>query len=162
MTLLLYLLDYTTYEICDGNHSKCARLLGLEYNELRKMRKRIEGGGTSGILMKKLLDMYWRENFSLDKVLKNYTKSRLGENYEQSESVCDDIFGSIREVIKDSPKDKQSILKILKHVDTLGESIRRNFCEKYCNRSDFENQDCPMRKYSIFVQSLKHEMNLRM
>ena len=151
MTLLLYLLDYTTYEICDGNHSKCARLLGLEYNELRKMRKRIEGGGTSGILMKKLLDMYWRENFSLDKVLKNYTKSRLGEN-----------FGSIREVIKDSPKDKQSILKILKHVDTLGESIRRNFCEKYCNRSDFENQDCPMRKYSIFVQSLKHEMNLRM
>lgn len=162
MTLLLYLLDYTTYEICEGNHSKCARLLGLEYNELRKIRKRIEVGGTSGILMKKLLDMYWRENFSLDKVLKNYTKSRLGENYEQSESFCDGIFNSMREVIMDRPKDKQSILKILKHVDALGECIRQNFCEKYCNRSDLQNQDCPMCKYSVFVQSLKREMDLRM
>ena len=112
--------------------------------------------------MKKLLDMYWRENFSLDKVLKNYTKSRLGENYEQSESFCDGIFNSIREVIMDRPKDKQSILKILKHVDALGESIRQNFCEKYCNRSDLQNQDCPMCKYSVFVQSLKREMDLRM
>ena len=162
MTLLLYLLDYTTFEVCNGNHSECARRLGFQYNELRKMRKRIEAGGTSGILMKGILEMYWRENLSLDRVLKKYSETRLGENYELSESVCDDLFASINEAVSESPKDNQSMLKVRKHMELLGESIRQNFCKKYCNRTDFEDHDCPLRKYSILVRSLSREMELRM
>ena len=159
MTLLLYLLDYTTYEVCHGNHSECARLLGLQYNELRKMRKRIEAGGTSGTLMKNLLEMYWRENLSLDKVLRKYTDSRLGQDYELSENACAEIFMAIRETINERPNDKQSFLRILTNADALGKSIRSNFCEKYCNRSDYEDHDCPLRQYSLFVVFLKQEID---
>ena len=162
VTLLMYLSEYTTFEVCHGNHSECARRLGMKYNDLRKIWKRIESGGTSGVLMQAILEMYWREDLSLDCVLKKYTETRLGQNYELEFSACDEIFDSINEVIAERPSDKQSILIILKCVDSLGESIRQNFCEKYCNRTGFPNETCPLRQYASFVQALKREMDYRM
>lgn len=158
MTLVMYLLDHTINEVCHGNRSECARKLNMKYNELRKVIKRVEGGATSGMLMNALLDLYWREDISLDDVLRRYTESRLGEDYENIERGCQEAFDSVREIVSDKPQDTQGMLHILKHADVLGEAIHENFCNKLCDRQRFKNKECPMRKYAKFSYALKDEL----
>ena len=66
MTLMRYLLEYTLETVCHGNRSECARRMGMEYTELRKIRKRMSEGSVSNRATEALLEMYWREGLSLD------------------------------------------------------------------------------------------------
>lgn len=160
MTLLMYLLSYTISNVCLGNHSECARRLGMSYPDLRKIIKRINAGGTSGVLMEALLEMYWRENLSLDTVLAQYSQSQMGSDIESANMTCVHIMETVRSTVTDLPKDSQDLKRVLRLADDLGKLIRQNFCEKYCDRQKFADADCPLQEYGAFVLSLKKEMEL--
>ena len=57
MTLMRYLLEYTLETVCHGNRSECARRMGMEYTELRKIRKRMSEGSVSNRATEALLEM---------------------------------------------------------------------------------------------------------
>ena len=48
MNLTRYMLEYTLEVICHGNRSECARRMGMEYLEFKKLRNRIMAGGRGG------------------------------------------------------------------------------------------------------------------
>ena len=61
-----------------------------DYAELRRFRKRISDGGSSNRVTEALLEMYWRENLSVDEALKAYSELRFGSDMEAAERVCDE------------------------------------------------------------------------
>lgn len=162
MTLLMYLVNYTITEICHGNHSECARRLGMDYTGLHKHINRLKAGGTSGRLMEALLEMYWRDKLSLDAVLKAYSETRFGSDMEAADEMCSELFTNIQDVVRTQPRNTQDVTHILKMADNLGVLIHRDFCEKHCDRRKFENAECPLKKYSEFIAFLKREMELSM
>ena len=85
------MLEYTLEVICHGNRSECARRMGMEYLEFKKLRNRIMAGGTSSRLPEAILEMYWRENLSLDDMLKSYTETFFGSNIEDAEGMCQEL-----------------------------------------------------------------------
>lgn len=113
MTLLMYLVNYTISDICHGNHSECARRLCMNYPDLNKHINRIKAGGTSGRLMEALLEMYWREELSLDAPLKKYTETRFGSDMEVAQNICFDIFSDIQGKLQATPRNTQDLTHIL-------------------------------------------------
>ena len=100
MTLLRYLLEYTIEVVCDGNRSACARRMGMEYSELRKIRKRMSEGSGSNRAMEALLEMYWREGLSLDEALRQYSMTELGSDIEARERACNELIRTMRETLQ--------------------------------------------------------------
>ena len=162
MTLLMYLVNYTISDICHGNHSECARRLCMNYPDLNKHINRIKAGGTSGRLMEALLEMYWREELSLDTPLKKYTETRFGSDMEDAQDICTDIFSDIQGKLQATPRNTQDLTHSLKMAKGLNELIHRDFCAKYCDKKKFENAECPLRKYREFILSLERELALCM
>ena len=101
MTLMQYLLEYTLENVCRGNRSECARRMGMEYAELRRVRKRMSKGSVSSRATEALLEMYWREGLSVDEVLRQYTRSQFGADLEAVEQVCSELVKELRESLQD-------------------------------------------------------------
>ena len=158
MTLIMYLVNYTISDICHGNHSECARRLCMNYPDLNKHINRIKAGGTSGRLMEALLEMYWREELSLDTPLKQYSETRFGSDMEAAQDVCSELFSDIHDRALILPQNTQDTSHILKTAKSLNELIHRDFCSKYCDKKKFTNEECPLRKYREFILSLEQEM----
>ncbi len=162
MTLLMYLVNYTISEICHGNHSECARRLGMDYTGLHKHINRLKACGTSGGLMEALLEMYWRDKLSLDAVLKAYSETRFGSDMEAADEMCSELFSSIQDIVRMQPRNTQDVTHILNMADNLAGLIHKDFCQKYCDQKKYDTSDCPLKKYSDFIAFLKREMELSM
>ncbi len=159
MTLIRYLLEHTIEHICHGNRSECARRLGLEYDELRRYHKRIIAGGTSTRVTEALLEMYWRENLSIDEVLRAYTDSRLGSDVEDAERVCDELTRSIREMLDTERQSTQDNAQLLRAASAFFAELEQSFCKKRCRRCDYAEIPCPAIQFSDYLQMLRSEMN---
>lgn len=122
MTLLRYLLEYTIEVVCDGNRSACARRLGMEYSELRKIRKRMSEGSGSNRAMEALLEMYWREGLSLDEALRQYSTTELGADLEARERACNELIGTMFETLQAESDNTQRAAYMLKaaHLPRCG------------------------------------------
>ena len=159
MTLIRYLLEHTIEHICHGNRSECARRLGLEYDELRRYHKRIIAGGTSTRVTEALLEMYWRENLSIDEVLRDYTESRLGSDLEEAEKVCDELTRTIREMLDIERQSTQDSAQLLRAASAFFTELEQSFCKKRCRRCDYGENPCPAIQFSDYLQMLRSELS---
>jgi len=158
MTLLMFIVNYTINEICQGNHSDCARRLHIEYAVLRRQIKQINDGGTSGRLIEAILELYWRENKSLDKALKLYESSRMGADMEAAEFSCERMFSDIQRKVQTQADMNEDLSRILKAACVLGDTVRQCRCQKYCDPRNYQNEECSMRHLERFVDQIKVEM----
>lgn len=154
--MMRYLLEYTIENICHVNRSECARRMGLDYAELRRFRKRISDGGSSNCVTEALLEMYWRENLSVDEALKAYSESRFGSDMEAAEGVCDEIVHSVRELIEIERQESQDMAQMLRAAASFFDELERVFYNKKCQRCLYNEEPCPTRRfheYLIWVQA---------
>jgi len=100
--------------------------MGLDYAELRRFRKRISDGGSSNRVTEALLEMYWRENLSVDEALKAYSESRFGSDMEAAEGVCDEIVHSVRELIKIERQELQDMAQMLYAASGFFDELKAN------------------------------------
>ncbi|MBE5775561.1 MAG: hypothetical protein E7337_16820 [Clostridiales bacterium] len=100
--------------------------MGLDYAELRRFRKRISDGGSSNRVTEALLEMYRRENLSVDEALKAYSESRFGSDMEAAEGVCDEIVHSVRELIKIERQELQDMAQMLYAASGFFDELKAN------------------------------------
>lgn len=158
MTLMRYLLEYTIEHVCHGNRSECARRMGLDYAELRRFRKRISDGGSSNRVTEALLEMYWRENLSVDDALKAYTDTRFGSDMEAAESVCDALVHSVRELIEADRQESQDMAQLLRAAASFFDELERVFCNKKCQRCLYNESPCPTKRFHEYLQWMRNEL----
>lgn len=158
VNILMFFVNYTINEICHGNHSDCARRLHIDYAVLRRQIKQINNGGTSGRLIEALLEMYWRENMSLDKALKLYESSNMGEDMEDAEDSCKSMFSDIQRKVQTQADMNEDLSRILKAACVLSETVRQCHCQKYCDPRNYQNEECSMRHLERFVERIEVEM----
>lgn len=157
MTLMRYLLEYTLETVCHGNRSECARRMGMEYTELRKIRKRMSEGSVSNRATEALLEMYWREGLSLDEALRQYTHTKFGSDIETAEQICNELVTEVRESIQAESHNSQNVACLLKAAYELVEQIQRTFCEDICQRTRYQDIACPAKRLVDFVNWLREE-----
>lgn len=158
MTLLRYLLEYTIEVVCDGNRSACARRLGMEYSELRKIRKRMSEGSGSNRAMEALLEMYWREGLSLDEALRQYSTTELGADLEARERACNELIGTMFETLQAEGDNTQRAAYMLKAAHEFMEKFRHGFCDDMCHRVRYTDVQCPARRLAEFLRWFHEEI----
>lgn len=158
MTIVRFIMTRTLKDVCKGNHSECARKLSMDYSTLRKLMRRIENGGSSARLVEALLEMYWREELSLDEALRDYSETRMGEDLESAEKNCEELYQDIQEKVNTGAEDTKNIAAILKVTQDLGKIIHREYCQKYCDPLRVAQEECALRRYNDFVDQLKKEL----
>ena len=158
MTLLRYLLEYTIEVVCDGNRSACARRMGMEYSELRKIRKRMSEGSGSNRAMEALLEMYWREGLSLDEALRQYSMTELGSDIEARERACNELIRTMRETLQAESDDTQRAAYMLRAAYEFMEKFRHGFCDDQCQRAKYTVVKCPARQLAEFLEWFHKEI----
>ena len=158
MTLMRYLLEYTIETVCHGNRSECARRMGLEYPELRKFRKRMSEGGGSPRITEALLEMYWRENLSIDEALTAYTISELGLDIEQAENACKELVASVRAAIAENRRTFQETAQLLQAAHNFLDELERTFCNSACQRGKYQGAACPAECFLRYLHWVKGEL----
>ena len=158
MNLMRYLLEYTLETICHGNRSECARRMGMEYAEFKKLRNRINEGGSSNRMTEALLEMYWREHLSLDEALKAYTNSYFGADMELAESACDEILQAIHSAVEEQRRMALTETNLLNAAGRFLEELERSFCHNLCQRGRYLECACPTRRFLEYLQWLRGEM----
>ena len=153
-----YLLEYTIEHICHGNRSECARRMGLDYAELRRFRKRISDGGSSNRVTEALLEMYWRENLSVDDALRAYTETCFGSDIEAGESACDELIRSAKTLLVNDQQESQDVAQLLRAATGFFVELERIFCNRKCQRCRYYESPCPTRKFHEFLQWLRGEL----
>ena len=117
--------------------------MGLDYAELRRFRKRISDGGSSNRVTEALLEMYWRENLSVDEALKAYSESRFGSDMEVAEGVC--------ELIEIERQESQDMAQMLRAAASFFGELERVFCNKKCQRCLYNEVPCPTRRFHEYL-----------
>ena len=158
MTMVRFLLEYTIETICKGSKSECARRLGFEYAELRKFRKRISECGSSNRVTEALLIMYWRDELSIDDVLKEYTKTYMGADIEEAEKVCHDYVRSVSKIITSNKRGSVSATRLMNAARSFAQQLDQYFCQDICMRKRYVEKDCPLKSFSHFLDSLQQEI----
>ena len=157
MTLMQYLLEYTLENVCRGNRSECARRMGMEYAELRRVRKRMSEGSVSSRATEALLEMYWREGLSVDEVLRQYTRSQFGEDLEAVEQVCSELVKELRESLQDQGRNTHRSAHLMKTAYQFVGQVQRCFCDELCQRSRYQDTPCPAKRLMDFLSWLEQE-----
>ena len=142
MTLMRYLLEYTLETVCHGNRSECARRMGMEYTELRKIRKRMSEGSVS--------------NRAIE-ALRQYTHTKFGSDRETAEQICNELVTEVRESIQAESHNSQNVACLLKAAYELVEQIQHTFCEDLCQRARYQDIACPAKRLVDFVNWLRKE-----
>ncbi|MGM9590720.1 MAG: hypothetical protein ACI3V0_11215 [Faecousia sp.] len=158
MTLMRFLLEYTIENICHGNRSECARRMGLEYAELRRFRKRINDGGSSNRVTEALLEMYWRENLSVDKVLKAYSDTYFGSDLEKTEAICSELVRSARDLMEIDRQDAQDTVRLLRAASNFFEELETVFCNKKCQKCNYQSEPCPTRRFLEYLKWMRQQL----
>ncbi len=158
MTLIRYLLEYTINNICHGKRSECARRLGLEYDELRRYYNRILNGGTSNRITEALLEMYWREQLSIDEALVSYSSSEFGSELERAKRICDELTQSVRNVLDTERQEAQANSQLLRAAYSFFTELEVTFCKKRCDRGHYTGKACPLSQFSEYLQMLQNEL----
>lgn len=161
MTLIRYLLEYTIEHICKGNKSECARRLGLEYTELRRFRKRLSEGSGSNRIAELLLDMYWREELSIDEALKEYGATGKGVDIEKADRACREIVESVHKDMESNLREGQKVCRLLNAAHAFALQMERSFCQGTCRRREYEGRECPLQMYVAFWVKLQQEIVVR-
>jgi len=125
--------------------------MARDYAELRRFRKRISDGGSSNRVTEALLEMYWRENLSVDEALKAYSESRFGSDMEAAEGVCDEIVHSVRELIEIERQESQDMAQMLRAAASFFDELERVFCNKNCQRCLYNEAPCPTRRFHEYL-----------
>ena len=160
------MLEYTLEVICHGNRSECARRMGMEYLEFKKLRNRIMAGGTSSRLPEAILEMYWRENLSLDDMLKSYTETFFGSNIEDAEGMCQELSKLGNDLLQCSRQISQDNAVILNAGKTFFSTIVQYYCNHVCHKLRYaqEGASCPINRFLEYMKWLQDEIvagNLR-
>lgn len=158
MTLIRYLLEYTIETICHGNRSECARRMGLEYQELKKFRKRMKEGGGSIRVTEALLEMYWREDLSIDEALKEYTDSNFGSGIEETENACDEIIRIMRVARSENAQSLKNEAQLVRSASSFMLDIELVFCQGGCNKAKYLDEPCPAQRFLDYLKWLKGEL----
>ncbi|MDO5323462.1 MAG: hypothetical protein Q4G06_05535 [Clostridia bacterium] len=153
-----YLLEYTIEIVCKGNRSECARRMGLEYPELRKFRKRMSEGGGSARITEALLEMYWRENLSVDKALAAYTNSRAGQDIEDLENECNELVLAVRTAISENQRIAHGETQLLRAAYNFLEELERSFCNSTCLKTKYQETPCPVNRFIEYLKWAKDEL----
>ena len=133
-------------------------MYSMDYASLRKHLRRVESCGSSATLVEAVLEMYWREELSLDDALRRYTETRMGEDLEAARQRCEKLYNDIQGKVQDGAEGTTDLAVMLKAVQDLGKVIHKEFCVKYCNPFKPEGQDCALKRYNAFIDQLKKEM----
>lgn len=158
MTLVRYLLEYTIETVCHGNRSECARRMGLEYQELKKFRKRMKEGSGSIRVTEALLEMYWRESLSIDEALKEYTDSQFGSGIEAAEDACSEIVRIMRVTRTDNAQLLQDEALLMHSASNFMANIEHVFCQGNCNRTKYLEEPCPAMRFLDYLKWLREEL----
>ena len=160
MNLMKYLLEYTLETTCHGNRSECARRLGMEYNDLKKSRNRINDGGTSNRVTEAILEMYWREHLSSDDVLRSYTRTRFGSDLEAMRDSCANLITSARSTIEDRRRSTQEETLLLNSAGEFIADAERYFCKNICQRERYQGKTCPIKYFLEYIRWLENEVSV--
>ena len=157
MTVTAYLFDYTLNILCGGNRSECARRLEIRRQDFNRMQQRIEEGGVSVRAIESILLLFWRENLSLDQVLKGY----LAQHYPDG-GVADDPPEVAVKLLRDEMihewKSASSRMNLFKAAETFMIQLERTFCSDDCRALRGCREECPCRKFAAFVDWLRIEL----
>lgn len=160
MMIMRYLLEYTLDVVCKGNRSECARRLGLEYTELKRIRKRMSEGAGSIRVTEAVLQMYWREGISIDNALTAYTQSYMGDDIEKADKLCCELTDSLRGIMKDQQRTKQELTMLIKAASEFLDQLQRSYCDGYCMRQRYDGIPCPVTRFSEYLNMLIEELSV--
>lgn len=160
MNLTRYMLEYTLEVICHGNRSECARRMGMEYLEFKKLRNRIMAGGTSSRLPEAILEMYWRENLSLDDMLRSYTETYFGADVEEAEDMCLELSKFGNDLLESGRQMAQDNAVILNAAKAFFLTIVQYYCNHVCPKLKYaeEDESCPVNRFLEYVKWLKKQI----
>ena len=159
MNLTRYMLEYTLEVICHGNRSECARRMGMEYLEFKKLRNRIMAGGTSSRLPEAILEMYWRENISLDDMLRSYTETYFGADIEAAEGMCAEFVKIGNELLEGRRQTAQDRAVILNAARVFFSTIVQYYCNHACHKLEYMKREtaCPINRFLEYMKWLQSD-----
>lgn len=158
MTLAQYMIEYTLEFVFNGNRSECARRMAMSFTEFKKLRSRVLNGGTSGRLQEAVLELFWRENLSLDDMLKSYTESCLGADIEEAEAMCEELTRIGQEMIESNRSTAQYNALLLQAAKSFFGAVVNYVCNHVCQKTGYEEGECPVARYLDYLKWLWDEL----
>lgn len=156
MTIIRYLFERTLEMVCGGNKSDYARRLGIENAELYRLLKRFKNGSSSVRATEVLLEMYLRENRSIDTMLMGYSRTHMGMT-AVADHICDDIIRAIHTVLEQERHMTGEMLRIIDEAESFMTQLERTFCGATCWTKHSAAQ-CPCLRFAEYLAWLKKEM----
>ncbi|MDO4549088.1 MAG: hypothetical protein Q4D04_13415 [Clostridia bacterium] len=153
-----FLFEYALEKACNGNKSEFARRLGIEYTEVQRVLRRFRDGAGSINATEAVLEMYWRDNISIDDALDIFTQTHPGLKEEATKSFCDDLIGVLRTALEHDRHSAQDTYRVFRAAEAFMRQMELIFCSANCRRKrDCETQ-CPCKHFAEYVKWLKREM----
>ena len=131
MTIIRYLFERTLEMVCGGNKSDYARRLGIENAELYRLLKRFKNGASSVRAMEGLLEMYLRENRSIDTMLLGYGRTHLGMK-AAADHLCDDIIRAIHAALEQERNAAGRTLHVIDEAESFMTLLEQTYCGATC------------------------------
>lgn len=158
MTVTAYLFDYTLNVLCGGNRSECARRLEIRRPDFNRMQQRIQDGGVSVRAIESILILFWRENLSLDQVLKGYINKHpdLLSSHEQEPEFAVKL---LRDEMANEWKNAHSRMSLFKAADTFMAQLEHAFCSEKCSSLHKCAIDCPCKKFAAYIEWMKNKLD---
>lgn len=157
MTIIRYLFEHTLEMVCGGNKSDYARRLGIENADLYRLLKRFKNGSSSVRATEVLLEMYLRENRSIDATLEGYSRAHMGMT-AAADHICDDIIRAIHTVLEQERHVTDEMLRTICDAESFMVQLERTFCGEACNKKHTPAARCPCLRFAEYLTWLKKEM----
>jgi hypothetical protein len=157
MTIIRYLFEHTLEIVCGGNKSDYARRLGIENAELYRLLKRFKNGSSSVRATEVLLEMYLRENRSIDTLLLGYNQTPMGMTAVADHS-CIEVILAIHAALEQERHETDEIQRIIREAELFMSQLERTFCNETCSEKYASAARCPCIRFAEYIAWLKTEM----
>ena len=161
-TIVGHLLEYTLREHFNGNKSQLANSMGVSSSEVYRFFRRFTGGGSSFVAAERILLLYQREGFSLDKAIAGYDGALYQEKPVGAVNnwCVNDVF--VHQVALDyqnlraTKAAHDAKFSVAAHGNEFMKQLERIFCRDvkrggdcfFCAKDDLE---CPCKMFAEFL-----------
>lgn len=172
-TLVEHLFRYTLEKVCKGNRNEFARRADIHPVEVRRLIRRYNEGGGSGVAGEALLRMYSQDpDLSLDKALDEISKTLVPQTADFSQTPCA-FYAMLNEIesayigeyllLQEKSDEIELEAKAYKHADDFMKKLRKLFCDRKnvdgskCGNCSFasNSSECPCVKFSQYFEWLR-------
>ena len=157
MTVMAYLFDYTLNVLFEGNKSECARKLGIRRTDLNRIQQRFAEGATSVRAIEAIVNLFWKENYSLDHALRGYMSDDAASS-ANGQAVPDNPLRMLREEMEREWHQAGTRMRLFKSAEAFMAQLEHSFCTEECRELRDCQTECPCKRFSELIDWLRQEL----